>query len=62
MSVAAKRTVATSITLEPELYSQAKMLAEISGYRFSFSGFVADVLREKIQCQQIRKPSLQQSA
>ncbi len=49
-----RQTVKTSITLEPELYRQAKLVADVSGYRFSFSGFVADLLREKLKCQNQR--------
>lgn len=40
-----KQTVKTSISLERELYRQSKLVAELSGYRFSFSAFVADALR-----------------
>jgi hypothetical protein len=48
-----KATVITSVSLEPELLASAKMLANISGYRFSFSAFLSDLIKKELECQRI---------
>lgn len=39
-----------TLSFEPGLLQSAKLLAQVSGYRFSFSAYVNDLIRKDIQC------------
>lgn len=44
------QTVRTSLTLEPQVLRLSKELAQRSGYQFSFSAYVNEILKKEIQC------------
>jgi hypothetical protein len=50
-----KQTVKTSFSIEPDLLQQAKVVASLTGYRFSFSAYLSDVLRKDIECR-LKRP------
>lgn len=43
-----QQTVKTSFSIEPALLEEAKAVARVTGYKFSFSGYVSDLLRKDI--------------
>jgi len=45
-----KRTVVTGLSIEPELLEVAKIKAKMSGFRFSFSAYVSELLRKDTEC------------
>lgn len=53
-----QQTIKTSFSVEPSLLEEAKLTARIKGYRFSFSGYISDLLRKDIErCRlELRKP------
>ncbi len=44
------KVVKTSVSMEPELLEIAQVIAKQSGYRYSFSAWVSDVIRKEIEC------------
>lgn len=54
---ATKQTVVTGLSIEPDLLALAKARAKACGFKFSFSAYVADVLRRDIQCLATQSPS-----
>jgi hypothetical protein len=56
------KVVKTSFSIDPELLEDAQFLARRSGYRYSFSAWVSDIIKEKIdQCQGSRNRLTQTS-
>jgi hypothetical protein len=45
-----KQTIKTSFSIEPDLLEQAKVVARLKGYRFSFSAYISDVLQKDVEC------------
>jgi hypothetical protein len=53
-----------TVSVEPEVLQAARVLARQSGYPYSFSAYLNDVLRREIQCHvlQVKRPELKEAA
>lgn len=55
------RVIPHSFSIEPDLLEDAKRLAKLRGYRYSFSAWITDIIRKEISCLQNEKHQQVQS-
>lgn len=51
-----RQTIKTSLSIDRDVLENAKAVANLQGYRHSFSAYITETLRRDIQCHQLRKP------
>ena len=47
---AGNAVIKTSISMERDLFQMSKMVAKMSGFAFSYSAYIADLVRKDTEC------------